>query len=131
MTDHENARITREALAAFVAGDIEATLATMADDVVWHAPGTNRFSGRFDGKAAVADRFRRMAEAGLQTSFEVHDVIANDEHVVALVQVSVTSASGKRYDGPQVQVVHVRGGKATEFWGMNQDQAAADVVMNA
>ena len=32
---------------------------------------------------------------------------------------------------PQVQVMHVRDGKVTEFWGMNQDQAAMDVVLGA
>jgi len=63
------------------------------------------------------------------TSFAIHDVIGNDEHVVALVHVTVTDADGTRYEGPQVQVMHVRDGKATEFWGMNQDQAAMDVVL--
>jgi uncharacterized protein len=129
MADHPNVEIARTALAAFSVGDIEGTLATMADDAVWHAPGTNRFSGRFDGRAAIADRFRRMAQAGVTTSIDIHDVIANDDHVVALVHVSVAAADGRHYEGPQVQVLHVRDGVAVEFWAMNQDQAAVDVVV--
>lgn len=130
MADHPNAEIARRALAAFAAGDIEAMLAAMADDAAWHAPGTNRFSGRFEGKAAIADRFRRLAEAGVTTSFDIHDVIANDDHVVMLVNATIAAADGRRYEGPQVQVLHVRDGLAVEFWGMNQDQAAVDVVLD-
>jgi hypothetical protein len=34
------------------------------------------------------------------------------------------------HEGPQVQVTHVRDGRrAVDFWGMNQDQAALDVVI--
>ena len=125
MTDHPNATTARTALNAFNAGDIPAMLELLDDSIVWHAPGTSRFGGQFEGKQAVLDRFRRMAEAGVVTSFAIHDVIGNDVHV------SVTDADGTRYEGPQVQVMHVRDGKATEFWGMNQDQAAMDVVFGA
>lgn len=129
MADHPNAAAMRAALEAFVAGDADALLGALDDDIVWHAPGTNRFSGRFDGKAEVAGRFRRMAAAGVESAFDVHDVVGNDEHVIALVHSTVEDASGRRYEGPQVQVMHMREGKATEFWGMNQDQAAQDVVL--
>jgi ketosteroid isomerase-like protein len=131
MTDHPNAVNARKALEAFNAGDMPAMLDLLDETIVWHAPGTSRFAGRFEGKDAVLDRFRRMGEAGVRTTFDIHDVIGNDDHVVALVQVSVTDAGGRHYDGPQVQVMHVRDAKAFEFWGMNQDQAAMDVVLGA
>jgi hypothetical protein len=129
MTDHPNAAIARAAIEAFSRGDTPAMLELVDDAVVWHAPGTNRFSGKFEGKAAVIDRFTRMAEAGIVTSLDVHDVVGNDEHVVALVHATVTSADGRSYATPQVQAMHIRDGRCVEFWGMNQDQAAMDEIL--
>lgn len=111
------------------AGDVDAMLDTFTDDVVWHSPGTNRFSGRFDGKDAVMQRLGRMYEAGISPHFEVHDVVANDEHVVALVHLHIENPNGERYDQPQVQVMHVRDGRISELWSMNQDQAVLDLLM--
>ena len=106
-------------------------LELLDDAIVWHAPGTSRFGGQFEGKQAVMDRFRRMAEAGVVTAFDDPRRDRQRRARVALVHVTVTDADGTRYEGPQVQVMHVRDGKATEFWGMNQDQAAMDVVLGA
>jgi ketosteroid isomerase-like protein len=97
--------------------------------VIWHVPGTNRFSGRFDGLEAVLGRFRRMTEAGLDTVLHVHDVVANDAHAVALVRLRVTNAEGQRYDQQQVQVWHMADGRCHEYWSMNQDQAVLDLLL--
>jgi len=129
IADHPNATIARTALDAFVAGDVETMAASIADDAVWHAPGTNRFSGRFEGKAEVMARLGRMREAGITTSFQIHDVVGNDEHVVALVHLRVANSEGASYDQPQVQVMHVMNGRLAELWTMNQDQAVLDVIL--
>ncbi|MGZ5293025.1 MAG: nuclear transport factor 2 family protein [Actinomycetota bacterium] len=129
MTDHPNAAIARTAIEAFSRGDMAAMLELVDDTVVWHAPGTNRFSGKFEGKAALIDRFTRMAEAGVVTTLEIHDVVGNDDHVVALVNATVMSADGRSYQTPQVQAMHIRDGRCMEFWGMNQDQAAMDEIL--
>jgi ketosteroid isomerase-like protein len=131
MQEHPNAVAARAGLEAFVAGDLETLVGLFADDLVWHAPGTNRFSGKFVGKQEWLERTGRMREAGIELTFDVHDVVANDEHVVALVEVHLENAARQRYDGPQVQVMHVRDGIVREFWGMNQDQAAADLIMGS
>jgi uncharacterized protein len=129
MADHPNAAAAREALEAFVRGDVDILAGALADDVVWHAAGTNRFSGQFEGKPAVMTRFARMREAGVETSFDIHDVIGNEEHVVALVHLHVRNAEGASYDQPQVQVMHVKDGRLAELWTMNQDQAVLDVLL--
>ena len=127
--EHENARIVRGVFDAMDRGDREAMAAAFAEDVVWHAPGTSRFSGMFEGKVAVLDRIARLADTGFQTRFDVHDVVANDEHAVALVDLHVQDAGGRRYDQQQVQVMHLRGGLIVEYWAMNQDQAVLDLLM--
>jgi ketosteroid isomerase-like protein len=128
-TEHPNAQLGRRLLDAFAGSGPEAILAATTEDVVWHSPGTNRFAGRFDGQDAVLERFARMREAGIASRFEIHDVIANDRHVVALIHLHVEGAGGTRYDQPQVQVMHVRDGRVAELWSMNQDQAVFDLLM--
>ena len=131
MEEHPNGTLVRGLLEAFAAGDVAAMESAFDDDVTWHAPGTNRFSGQFRGRTAAMQRLAEMREAGISTRFDVHDVIANDEHVVALVHLHVEVADGRRYDQPQVQVAHVRDGRVAEFWTMNQDQAVLDLLIGS
>ena len=52
MTEHPNATLLRGLIDAFATGESRAEERALADDVVWHA-GTNRFSGRFEGRDGV------------------------------------------------------------------------------
>jgi ketosteroid isomerase-like protein len=129
MPEHPNVVATRAGIEAFAKGDAAKMADGLADDAVWHVPGSNRFSGEFRGKAAVLDRFRRMGESGLSTRIEeIHDVVGGDEHVVALVTLSVVSADAT-VTTHAVWVMHVRDGTMHEFWGMNADQAGIDGVI--
>lgn len=129
MEEHPNGALLRRLLEAFGARDVHAMETAFDDDVTWHAPGTNRFSGQFRGRTAAMQRLAQMREAGISTGFDVHDVVANDEHAVALVHLHLEVADGRRYDQPQVQVAHVREGRIVEFWTMNQDQAVLDLLV--
>jgi ketosteroid isomerase-like protein len=125
----ESGALLRDLFEAFAAGDIARIEGTFDDDVTWHAPGTNRFSGQFRGRAAALERLAAMREAGISTRFDVHDVVANEEHAVALAHLHLEVADGRRYDQPQVAVAHVRDGRIVEFWTMNQDQAVLDLLI--
>lgn len=129
MEEHPNVTVLRALLDAFASGDVRAMEGSFEDDVIWHAPGTNRFSGQFQGRVATVLRLAQMRDAGISTRFDVHDVVANDEHAVALVHLQLEVADGRRYDQPQVQVAHVRDGRIVEFWTMNQDQAVLDLLI--
>ena len=129
MEEHPNGTLLRGLLQAFAERDAVAVETAFDDDVTWHAPGTNRFSGQFLGRVAAMQRLDQMREAGISTRFDVHDVVANDEHAVALVHLHLEVADGRRYDQPQVQVAHVRSGRIVEFWTMNQDQAVLDLLI--
>ena len=121
--------LLRGLIDAFAAADVAGMEAALDEDVTWHAPGTNRFSGQFRGRAAALGRLAQMREAGISSRFDVHDVVANEEHAVALVHLHLEVADGRRYDQPQVQVAHVRDGRIVEFWTMNQDQAVLDLLI--
>jgi ketosteroid isomerase-like protein len=130
MSEHPNVVTTRTGIEAFVKGDVATLSAMIADDVVWHAPGSNPYSGTFTGKEETMTRMGRLAQEGVVISFDIHDVVGNDEHVVAMVDATVTKGSSSTH-GRQVQVFHVRDGKMTEFWGYNEDQAAVDTVLSS
>jgi hypothetical protein len=129
MEEHPNGTLLRSLLEAFAARDVQTMEGSFDEDVTWHAPGTNRFSGQFRGRTAAIQRLAQMREAGISTRFDVHDVVANEEHAVALVHLHLEVADGRRYDQPQVQVAHVRDGRIVEFWTMNQDQAVLDLLI--
>jgi ketosteroid isomerase-like protein len=130
MGDHPNVLIARTAMEAFNRGDMEAFAAAIDDGVVWHAPGNNRFSGTFEGKAASLGRFKEQAEAGVRIGFtDLHDIVANDAHVVALLTVKVSGPGGE-HENPSVFVMHVTDGKMTEFWAMNEAQERFDHVVD-
>ena len=126
-----NDSLLRRLLEAFATDDVGATEAVFDDDVTWHEPGTNRFSGQFRGRTAMMQRLMQMRQAGLSSRFEVHDVVANEDHAVALVHLRLEVADGRRYEQPQVQVAHARDGRIVEFWTMNQDQAVLDLLIGA
>jgi ketosteroid isomerase-like protein len=116
---------------AFNRGDMDTFAASISDDVIWHAPGKNRYSGTFDGKAAALGRFREQAQGGVKFSFaDLHDVVGNDEHVVALLTIKVSGPGGDA-STRSAFVMHVRDGKMTEFWAFNEDQAAVDAAVGA
>ena len=129
MAEHPNVEAARTSFEAFMKGDLEAMAAGIADDAVWHVPGKHRFAGDYSGRSAIVGRFAEMAQAGVRTTVEeIHDVVGNDEHVVGLVRFAIESPSGRSAQN-SAWILHVRDGRATEFWAHNADQAAIDEII--
>jgi ketosteroid isomerase-like protein len=55
---------------------------------------------------------------------EVHDVVANDDHAIALLRFGF-DRDDLHLEGPEVWVSHMAGGKITETWVFIDDQADA------
>jgi ketosteroid isomerase-like protein len=60
------------------------------------------------------------ADTDWDISVELHDVVANDEHAVALVSATATRG-GKTLSYRTAEIVHVRDGKVTERWAFSDD----------
>jgi ketosteroid isomerase-like protein len=121
-----NAEIARRAYEAFQAGDMAAMGELMSGDIVWHAPGENPLSGTYRGKEEVFGLFAKIGElADGPMKMGIHDILASDDHVVALLEVTA-SRGDKRLDGRAVHIMHVADGKLTEFWNFPEDPAAGD-----
>jgi uncharacterized protein len=127
MAEHPNVEIVKRGFDAFVAGDVEWLSEHLHENIVWHMPGSHAFAGDYKGREAVLAVFAKQAQA-FQPDFEVHDVLANDDHAVALMlNRRVRRDNGEALEGRQVFVFHVDAqGRALEAWVMNEDQAAVD-----
>ena len=119
MTHHEhaNATLVREGFQAFEKGDMAWIEEHIAD------------AGAYEGKEKVLDFFQRQAQAST-TSVGIHDVLANDDHVVVLGEASATASDGSSAEWKYTQVFHVRDGKVTEVWGMAENDAAVDPFLD-
>jgi uncharacterized protein len=124
---HPNGDLVREGYAAFGQGDIEALQTRFfAPDIRWHFPGRSQFAGDYTGLAEVLGWLGRSAEASNGTlRVDMHDVIGNDDHVVALVTIRAQRA-GRTLEDNSVQVFHIRDGKAAEVWTYPADVYAED-----
>ena len=124
---HPNEDLVREQYAAQERGDMDALRNQYwTDDVRWHVPGRGPLAGDYEGPEQVIQAFARLFElTGGTFSFELHDVLANDEHAVALYTASGERA-GKQLTDNEVLVYHFRDGKVSEAWAQPTDQYAQD-----
>ena len=120
---HPNEDLLRREYDAFARGDVASLDDIFADDIVYHVPGHNPFSGDHRGKEAVYELFRLDRRASFRS--EIHDILANDRHAVALTVVK-GARQGRVLEDITVHVVHVVDGKITEAWFFPGDQAASD-----
>ena len=130
MAEHPNIAIARKGYEAFATGDVKSLEQTIADDVIWHVEGRSQLAGTYKGRQEVFGFFGKIAElSGGTFKLDIHDVIANDEHVVVLAR-STAERNGKKLDDTGVQVWHVKDGKATEQWLHPGDAHATDEFFN-
>jgi ketosteroid isomerase-like protein len=124
---HPNEDLLREGFEAFDRGDAEAwTGQNWTEDVRFHSPGRNPLAGDYAGIGQVLKFYARLVEvAGGTLSLELHDVLANDEHGVALLTVRGERA-GKQLNDNMVETFHFRDGKVSEIWVQATDLYAND-----
>jgi ketosteroid isomerase-like protein len=123
---HPNEELVRKGFDAFAKGDLETVQSTFADDIVWHVPGSSQLSGDYKGQGEVLGWLGKNAElSGGTLKTEVHDILANDEHAVALFTITA-QREGKSLHDNAVQIAHVSGGKVTESWIHPGDQQTVD-----
>lgn len=117
MAEHPYLALARQANEAMERGDLEAMAALIDDDVVWHEIG--RAEPR-RGKAALA---AAAASADYTIDVEVHDVLANDDHLVVLANATATRG-GRTLAYRVAEIYHVKDGRISERWAFSDDTAA-------
>ena len=124
---HPNEQVVRDYFQAFNEGGLDRVGELIADDIVIHFPGRNPMAGERRGRDEVMSFFRTMVQrAGISNvPPDVHDVLANDDHVVALLTRKIAGI-----DASVAVVYHVRDGKITEVWPQERDQYAVDEALS-
>ena len=125
--EHPNAGVIRRMHEALARGNYIPTLTELfSQDVVWHLRGSGPLSGDHRGRDAVLAAMRQFEErSGGTIRVEVHDILASNEHAVALLR-ATGSRGGRHYDSLEIDVYHVRDGRVTEFWSFAEDQRLTD-----
>jgi len=125
VAEHPNVALVRRAMQAMNEQDLskaEQEMAVvdafMADDIVWHEIGrAEPRRGKGELRAAMMDGAR-----GGTIAYEVHDVIANDDHAIALGTATATRGD-RTLQYRTAEIFHIRDGKAVERWAFSDDTA--------
>lgn len=117
MADHPNAAKIRAASEAMEqSGDMTSQLDMLSDDIVWHEIGSDE---PIRGKQALGERFASMPE-GASIKVDTHDIVANDEHAIALVT-ATASMGDQSLTYRTAEIYHMKDGKITERWAFSDD----------
>lgn len=119
MGEHPNASLYRRYLEGLAAGDVDTVVSMIAPDVIWHEPGGEL---AIHGRDALVERMRAVT-GGFDVRFDLHDVLANDEHTVALYEMTV-DGGGRRLVARVAEVWHVADGAVAERWSFAEDSEA-------
>jgi len=124
---HPNEAPIRRTFEAFDRRDVAGIQAYLHPDIVWFDLGSdNPLGSEFRGVGEVLSFFAHTFETTNDSlHLNVHDVLANDNHAVALVQ--LTGQRGKRELNDQtVFLCHVKDGLVTQVWSYAEDQTKAN-----
>jgi ketosteroid isomerase-like protein len=110
-----------------------ATVASMfADDIVWHQPGSNRFSGTHRGAAAVGDMIGGMMAASQGTfGLSVTGALQINGTLVAVPVHFAGERDGTAMAQDGVDLLRIEGDKIAEAWLFSSDPASEDAFWGA
>ncbi len=119
MSDHPNAARYREMSTAVSGGDLEAFAAAVAEDVTWWEIGADE---PIRGRQALMERFQSLSD--FEISGDLHDVVANDDHLIALLD-ATARRGGETLSYRVAEIYHVDAdGRVTERWAFSDDTKA-------
>lgn len=114
----------------YAGGPVEPLAELLADDVVWHVPGSSPIAGDHLGRATVFEYFRtrrRLAD----NSMRLHpgEVLADGETVVQRVDGSAR-IGGEPVSWSTVGVYRFEAGRVAEVWLVPTDLAKFERIWN-
>lgn len=112
---------------ALESGDFATVAATFADDIVWHQPGDNQFSGVHKGGAAVGELLGGMMTVSEGTfALKRNAPLMVNGSIVAAPVGWTAKRSGAEMDVVGVDLLRVADGKVAEVWLFTADPAEED-----
>ena len=118
MDEHPHAKILRDMADRMKTGDFEAAFDVLAEDVEWHEIGRAEPTR---GKEALRLRYAEsLGDVAIEA--DMHDVVANDEHAVQLMNVTARRGD-KTFVYRTSEIYHMTDGKITARWAFSDDTA--------
>lgn len=122
MSEHPNIALVRRTFEAFAKGDLPAIRELWADDGVWHSTGRNWLVGDYRGIDNILQFLGTVgAYSGGSYASEVHDILANDRRVVALLRLTASRTDGRSMSVDSTIVFDILDGKIVEAWACPWD----------
>lgn len=119
MSDHPVAARYRELTAAAEAGDMSVMAEAIANDVEWWMIGAPE---PLRGRTAVVEMMGFVGDFDVQIG--VHDVVANDNHLIALLNVTARKGS-ETLEYRTAEIHHInQDGLITQRWAFSDDTQA-------
>lgn len=100
----QNIEVVKRGYEAFSAGDVEAVMSLLDDNIEWVQPGESTVSGTYRGKGELREYISRLAEKS--TTVNPRRFLADDDMVVVLSETSAGNETSQDAD-----VFTVRDGK--------------------
>lgn len=124
---HPNEIVIRKLYDAFATGDMAVVERSLADDVIWHAPGLAQHAGVRRGKAELFATMGRLAQlTGGTLRSHVIDVLANDRRAVVLQLTRAQRGDRPALEDREILVFELRDGRVAEVWEHPGDLHAMD-----
>jgi len=118
MSEHPNATIVRTMNEAMFTGDTAGAASHLANDVTWHVIGRDE---PYRGMAELAASMGALSDFNI--TWEAHDLLASDDHVIALGTATATHGD-RTLVYRTAEIYHVRNGKVSERWAFSDDTKA-------
>lgn len=116
MSDHPNAARYRTMSDAMRAGDMSQMVDYISDDVEWWEIGSTE---PIRGKEALMARMQDLGD--IDITVDLHDVVSNDDHMIALVTATATRADDSLIYRT-AEICHVDAdGRVTHRWAFSDD----------
>lgn len=119
-TSDASVKLIRDALDALNRGDNQAMADMLADDIEWHEIGR---AEPIVGKEALGARYMAADAPAYEIRGELHDVLANDDHAIALVT-ATAQMGGRTLTYRTAEIFHIRDGKISARWAFSDDTGA-------
>lgn len=131
MATSANIEAVRRFYTAGPADDDSARAEFAVPDIVWHVPGDNPVSGRYQGYADVFTTMGERMQPLDEWSIDVREVMANGDMVVAVVHL-LGVRGPHRVDSVGAHVFRFAAdGRMAEVWGFVDQQSDLDELFRS
>ncbi|HLE63949.1 MAG TPA: nuclear transport factor 2 family protein [Pyrinomonadaceae bacterium] len=134
MSEQENTKVVQRGYESFKSGDIQGLLDLFSEDIQWHLPKMENvpFAGKRQGREQVKQFFASLADAQEVKQFELREVIAQGDKVVALGHyIWRVKSTGREFAADWAHVWTVRDGKLTRLHEYTDTAAAVSAYQKA